>query len=81
MIFCATVGTDGEMGSVNPDYAHTRDDAAARESRLGRAPEAAFAALRTGWPKRRPDDAKLAKDSAGVFRHPEFAARLLAVEP
>src|SRR5262249_52791554 len=43
----------------DPDAVATLDDVARWESRHGRVPRGAFAALRTGWSSRWPDDAAM----------------------
>ncbi len=59
----------------NADYAVTREDLAAWETRNGRLPDGCCVAMHAGWGQHVSDGARFTgKDAAGVFHFPGFSA-------
>lgn len=62
----------------NPDYVLTLADVKAWEAKHGPVPEGAFAALRTDWSQRWPDQAKMQnQDAKGVAHYPGWSKEAL----
>ena len=62
----------------NPDYVLTLDDIHKWETKHGRVPTGAFAAMRTDWSKRWPDnDAMQNRDSNGISHYPGWSLEAL----
>lgn len=67
-----------EQAAANPDYVLTLDDVKAWEAEHGPVPEGAFAAMRTDWSQRWPDqDALQNVDAEGVAHYPGWTLEAL----
>lgn len=67
-----------EKVAKNPDYQLTVEDIKAWEKRHGEVPAGAFAAMRTDWSKRWPDQAAMQNvDAKGVAHYPGWSAEAL----
>lgn len=67
-----------EQVAKNPDYVLTLADVKAWEAKHGPVPEGAFAALRTDWSQRWPDQAKMQnQDAKGVAHYPGWSKEAL----
>lgn len=67
-----------EKVAQNPDYVITLEDVKAWEAKHGPVPEGAFAALRTDWSKRWPDDKAIQNtDANGVSHYPGWSKEVL----
>jgi kynurenine formamidase len=67
-----------EKVAANPDYVITLDDVKAWEAKHGPVPEGAFAALRTDWSKRWPDDKAIQNtDANSVSHYPGWSKEVL----
>ncbi|WP_024765103.1 cyclase family protein [Pseudomonas nitroreducens] len=67
-----------EQVAKNPDYVLTLADVKAWEAKHGPVPEGSFAALRTDWSERWPDQAKMQnQDAKGVAHYPGWSKEAL----